>query len=208
MASESRQTAPHSSSDGEAKGFAKANEVSGGRLPFEPGGRKKATAKAKATDSNPKAKSPSKSSGTAASKQAKPKQEAGAKSGNGGKDGNAKSRSLSAPKASKANAFAGIPEVVSQRMARRMGLFCGIPTACGMLTFVISYFIVTQNLFDLPTVVVLLISLGFFGLGVLGLSYGALSASWDEERVGTWLGWDDFKTNFGRTVASWRSARQ
>lgn len=93
-------------------------------------------------------------------------------------------------------------------MARRMGFFCGIPTACGMLTFVLSYFIVTRNIFELPTVAVLLVSLGFFGLGVLGLSYGALSASWDEERVGTWFGWNDFRTNFRRTVESWRSARQ
>lgn len=208
MASESRQTAPHSSSDSESKGFAKTTEADGGRLPFEPGGRKKAAAKAKATDSKPKAKPQSKSSGTSASKQAKPKQGTGAKSGNASKDDKAKSRSPGAKKGSTANAFAGIPEVVSQRMARRMGLFCGIPTACGMLTFVISYFIVTQNLFDLPTVAVLLISLGFFGLGVLGLSYGALSASWDEDRVGTWFGWDDFKTNFSRTVESWRSARQ
>lgn len=105
-------------------------------------------------------------------------------------------------------AFNGVPEVVSKRMARRMAFFCGIPTGLGMLTFVVSYFIVSQHLFKLPTVVVLLTSLGFFGLGVLGLSYGALSASWDEDRVGTWFGFSEFKTNFGRTIKSWQSARE
>jgi hypothetical protein len=101
-----------------------------------------------------------------------------------------------------------IPEVVSKRMVRRIALFSGIPSSLGMLTFVISYIVVSQHYFKLPPVVVFLVSLGFFGLGVLGLSYGALSASWDEDRVGTWLGWSEFRTNFGRMIASWREARQ
>lgn len=101
-----------------------------------------------------------------------------------------------------------IPNVVSNRMARRMALFCGIPTALGMLTFVISYLIVTKGLFNLPTVAVVLVSMGFFGLGVIGLSYGILSASWDEERVGTRLGFEEFSINFGRLTSAWKSAKQ
>ncbi|EKQ68405.1 UDP-N-acetylmuramyl pentapeptide phosphotransferase/UDP-N-acetylglucosamine-1-phosphate transferase [Leptolyngbyaceae cyanobacterium JSC-12] len=104
--------------------------------------------------------------------------------------------------------FTGVPEIVSKRMARRMAFFCGVPTGMGMLTFVVSYFIVSQHIYKLPTVVVLLTSLGFFGLGVLGLSYGALSASWDEDRTGSWFGWSEFRTNFGRAVESWKNARQ
>ncbi len=102
----------------------------------------------------------------------------------------------------------GIPEVITKRMTRRMAFFCGIPTAFGMLTFLVSYIIVSQHLFKLPTVVVFLVSLGCFGLGVVGLSYGALSASWDEDRLGSWLGWSEFRVNFGRTVESWRTAKQ
>lgn len=105
-------------------------------------------------------------------------------------------------------AFAGVPEEVSSRMARRMALFCGIPTSLGMVTFVVSYFVVSQHLFKLPTVAVFLVSLGFFGLGVVGLSYGAFSASWDEGRVGSWLGWSEAKTNVGRAIASWKEARE
>ncbi len=103
---------------------------------------------------------------------------------------------------------AAIPEIVSKRMVRRIALFCGIPSGLGMLTFIVSYIVVSQHYFKLPSVVVFLVSLGFFGLGVLGLSYGALSASWDEDRLGSWLGWSEFRTNFGRTTASWREARQ
>lgn len=100
-----------------------------------------------------------------------------------------------------------IPEVVNRRMVSRAAKFCGIPTACAVLTFVVSYVAIANDLFKPPTVAVLLASLGFFGLGVLGLSYGPLSASWDEERVGDWLGWDEFKLNFGRLRDSWRAAK-
>lgn len=105
-------------------------------------------------------------------------------------------------------AFTGVPEEVSKRMARRMAFFCGIPTSLGMLTFIVSYFIVSQHLFKLPTVAVFLVSLGCFGLGVLGLSYGAFSASWDEGRLGSWFGWAEFRTNLGRAIASWKAARE
>jgi Photosynthesis affected mutant 68 len=107
----------------------------------------------------------------------------------------------------KANQTA-IPAVVSKRMVRRMGLFSGIPTALGMSSFFVSYSIVSHHWFKLPTTVVLLISLGLFGLGVLGLSYGILSTSWDEERVGTRLGWEEFNLNFGRMTSAWRSAKK
>lgn len=100
-----------------------------------------------------------------------------------------------------------VPAAVSRRMATRMMAFCGIPTFLGMLTFVVSYFIVKNHIFNLPNSAVLLVSLGFFGLGVLGLTYGVLSASWDEHRPGTWLGWEDFKVNFSRTGSAWKEAR-
>lgn len=100
-----------------------------------------------------------------------------------------------------------VPKVVSDRMVRRMALFCGVPTALGIASFVASYVIVSHG-FKLPNVVVLLVSIGFFGLGVLGLSFGVLSASWDEEVLGSKLGWQEFKTNWGRMVSVWRSTRQ
>lgn len=100
-----------------------------------------------------------------------------------------------------------VPKVVSNRMARRMALFCGVPTASGIVTFIVSYIIVSHG-FKLPNVAVLLVSTGFFGLGVLGLTYGALSASWDEEILGSQLGWQEFKVNWGRMVSAWRSTRQ
>ena len=100
-----------------------------------------------------------------------------------------------------------VPKIVSNRMVRRMALFCGVPTALGIATFIASYLIVSQG-FKLPNVAVLLVSMGFFGLGVLGLSYGVLSASWDEEVLGSKLGWQEFTVNWGRMVSAWRSTRK
>ena len=101
-----------------------------------------------------------------------------------------------------------IPEAVSKRMVRRMALLSGIPTALGMLTFGVSYGIYVYTEFKLPNVAVLLTSMGCFGLGVLGLSYGVLSASWDENVSGSLLGWGEFTTNFSRMTAARRSVKE
>ncbi|PHV63853.1 PAM68 family protein [Cyanobacterium aponinum] len=106
------------------------------------------------------------------------------------------------------NSLQGIPEVVSKRMVRRMAVFSGIPTAMGIFSFFAFYAIVSQEWFKIPNTAVLLVSMGLFGLGVLGLSYGILSTSWDEERVGSWWGWSEFVLNFGRFTSAWRNNRQ
>ncbi|MBU7587227.1 MAG: PAM68 family protein [Nostoc sp. TH1S01] len=101
-----------------------------------------------------------------------------------------------------------IPQVVSQRMIRRVAFFCGVPTALGITTLVVSYLLATQTQIKLAPIAVLLVNMGLFGLGVLGITYGVLSASWDEERPGGLLGISEFTTNFGRMVEVWRETRQ
>lgn len=101
-----------------------------------------------------------------------------------------------------------IPPVVSQRMIRRVAAFCGIPTALGITTLVVSYLLASFTDIQLPPIAVLLVNMAFFGLGVLGITYGVLSASWDEEKSGTLLGLGEFGTNWGRMVEVWRETRQ
>ncbi|ARV59702.1 hypothetical protein BZZ01_14625 [Nostocales cyanobacterium HT-58-2] len=101
-----------------------------------------------------------------------------------------------------------IPEVVSQRMIRRVAGFCGIPTGLGISALIASYLLLTYTGIKLPPIAVLLVNMGCFGLGVLGITYGVLSASWDEQRVGSLLGWNEFTTNWGRMIAAWRETRQ
>ncbi len=99
---------------------------------------------------------------------------------------------------------AGIPEVVSRRMIRRMAVFAGVPTALGMSSFAIAYILLSRNIVEFPNIVVLFVSLGFFGLGTLGLSYGVLSASWQEDLEGSLLGVSEFSVNFRRLVQGLR----
>lgn len=101
-----------------------------------------------------------------------------------------------------------VPKVVSDRMARRMAVFCGVPTVLGMVTLVAGYIVLSRGWFHPPHIAVLLTSMGFLGLSVLGLTYGILSASWDEAEAGSVLGWQEFAVNWGRMMAAWRSTRQ
>ena len=100
-----------------------------------------------------------------------------------------------------------IPPVVSRRMMRRVAILSGIPTFLGVVLFFSSYYLVVQHIVELPTVVVFLSTLGCFGLGVLGISYGVLSASWDEEIPGTKLGWSEFTLNLSRLISARRSTK-
>ena len=101
-----------------------------------------------------------------------------------------------------------IPEVVSQRMIRRVAGFCGIPTALGITSLIVSYLLVTLADIQLPPIAVLLVNMGLFGLGVVGITYGVLSASWDEETPGTFLGFDEFSTNWGRMTEVLRDTQK
>lgn len=98
----------------------------------------------------------------------------------------------------------GIPEEVSKRMAKRMAIFCGVPTLLGLATLPTSYFLITNEIVDLPNTAVLLFSLLCLGLSVVGLSYGVVSASWDEGNPGTLLGIEEFQLNLKRLVESWK----
>lgn len=88
-------------------------------------------------------------------------------------------------------------------MLSRMLFFSGTPTVLGVLTFFVSYYLLVNQVVELPSYFVLLVTLGCFGLGVVGLTYGVLSASWDEDCPGSWLGLEEFQINFGRMTSAW-----
>ncbi|MDG2990747.1 PAM68 family protein [Candidatus Synechococcus calcipolaris G9] len=101
----------------------------------------------------------------------------------------------------------GIPDAVSRRMVSRMAVCSGIPTLLGFVTFPLCYVIVQQHWLELPNVAVVAMSLVLFGLGAIGLSYGVLSASWEEDQAGSFWGWEEFRLNFGRVISGWRSPK-
>jgi hypothetical protein len=100
-----------------------------------------------------------------------------------------------------------IPEGVANRMARRIAIGTGIPTLMGMGVFVGSYLLVSRQVLDVPPALTLALSGGCFLLGLLGLSYGVLSASW-EDTPGSFLGLEQLGLNIGRVRASIQAMRQ
>lgn len=112
-----------------------------------------------------------------------------------------------AARSSRASGAQVIPEPVAQRMMRRIAIATGIPSLMGMAVFVISYLLVSRGLVDIPPVATLLASGGCFLLGLVGLSYGVLSASW-ESGPGSLLGLEQLGPNIARVRSSIRSMRQ
>nr|WP_075487887.1 PAM68 family protein [Prochlorococcus marinus] len=113
------------------------------------------------------------------------------------------SEKLIAPKRS----TSGIPKYVADRMARRIFFTAGIPTIMGMSVFVVSYIIVTKNIAEIPPSSTIAISALFFLLGLAGLSFGILSASWDKE-PGSLFGIENITMNIQRAKAAFKPASQ
>ncbi len=101
----------------------------------------------------------------------------------------------------------GIPKYVADRMARRIFFTAGIPTILGMSVFVVSYIIVTRNIAEIPPSSTIAISALFFLLGLAGLSFGILSASWDKE-PGSLFGIENIPMNIQRAKAAFKPATQ
>ena len=101
----------------------------------------------------------------------------------------------------------GIPKYVADRMAKRIFFTAGIPTLLGMSVFVISYIIVTRQIAEIPPSSTIAISALFFILGLGGLSYGILSASWDRA-PGSFLGLENIPLNIQRAKAAFKPASQ
>ena len=101
----------------------------------------------------------------------------------------------------------GIPKYVADRMAKRIFFTAGIPTLLGMSVFVISYIIVTRKIAEIPPSSTIAISALFFLLGLGGLSYGILSASWDRA-PGSFLGLENIPLNIQRAKAAFKPASQ
>ena len=114
-----------------------------------------------------------------------------------------KSNELTAPKQSSS----GIPKYVADRMARRIFFTAGIPTLMGMSVFVVSYIIVTRNIAEIPPSSTIAISALFFLLGLAGLSFGILSASWDKD-PGSFFGIENIPMNIQRAKDAFKPATQ
>ncbi len=101
----------------------------------------------------------------------------------------------------------GIPSYVANRMARRIVFTTGIPTLGGMGVFIGSYFLISKGIADISPTLTLVSSAICFLVGLLGLSYGILSASWDFN-PGSFLGFENIKPNINRMKDAFKTSQK
>ncbi|EFJ45609.1 hypothetical protein VOLCADRAFT_105894 [Volvox carteri f. nagariensis] len=87
------------------------------------------------------------------------------------------------------------PQVVVDRMFRRILVCTGVPVFTGMALFPLFYWLRVVQDIDYPLWIVYIAQVLTFGGGLLGITYGALSASWDPSREGSALGWTELQAN-------------
>ena len=100
----------------------------------------------------------------------------------------------------------GIPKYVANRMARRIAFTTGIPTLSGMGVFIGSYFLISKGIAEISPTLTLVSSAMCFLVGLLGLSYGILSASWDF-KPGSFLGFENIKPNINRMKDAFKTSK-
>lgn len=88
-----------------------------------------------------------------------------------------------------------IPEKVAQRMGKRMLPFVGIPLFGAMGTFVGFWYMATYRDMEFQPVLVAGSTIALLVIGLVGITYSMMSASWDPEREGSVLGTDEFSRN-------------
>jgi hypothetical protein len=89
----------------------------------------------------------------------------------------------------------GIPQVVTDRMLKRITIFSGVPLLMGFATGPAFYGLKVIAKVDVAPWQFFFASTATFGGALLGITYGVLSASWEPGREGTFWGLEEFKAN-------------
>jgi len=76
-----------------------------------------------------------------------------------------------------------VPELVADRMIRRIAVFFGVPVFGGLSIFVGAFFYSKKYDLTLPPVIVAYATQFPFVIGLLGITYGILSSSWDNVSI-------------------------
>jgi len=91
-----------------------------------------------------------------------------------------------------------IPDAVSKRMLQRIVPLFMIPFFGGIAAFIAFYLYGQRSGNTMQPTIVAFATQAPFLLSLLGLSYGVLSASWDEDVEGSFLGFNEVQTNTQR----------
>ncbi|KAI5657834.1 hypothetical protein M9H77_26627 [Catharanthus roseus] len=93
-----------------------------------------------------------------------------------------------------------IPDAVWERIMGRILFYVGVPMATGVALMQIFSVIKEYNLWEVPIWLPYLSTFITFGVSTLGIVYGTLSTSWDPEKEGSLLGFEEAQKNW---VAMW-----
>mmetsp|Transcript_611 Transcript_611/g.1134 ORF Transcript_611/g.1134 Transcript_611/m.1134 type:complete len:299 (-) Transcript_611:152-1048(-) len=88
-----------------------------------------------------------------------------------------------------------IPEKVAQRMGKRMLPFVGIPLIGSMASFVGFWYMATYRDMEFQPALVATTSIVLLAVGLVGITYSIMSASWDPDREGSFFGTEEFSQN-------------
>eukprot|EP00752_Nemacystus_decipiens_P001898 g1828.t1 len=97
-----------------------------------------------------------------------------------------------------------IPQVVADRMLSRMVPFFLLPALGGVGVFVAVYVLSHKYDYTIPAYIVAYATQAPFFVALSGITYAILSASWDEDREGSFFGFDEAKRNFGNIMEGLR----
>uniref|UniRef100_A0A0C9QTL6 TSA: Wollemia nobilis Ref_Wollemi_Transcript_10381_935 transcribed RNA sequence n=1 Tax=Wollemia nobilis TaxID=56998 RepID=A0A0C9QTL6_9CONI len=89
-----------------------------------------------------------------------------------------------------------IPEIVTNRMIKRMVASVGLPLAIGLTFFPLFYYMKVVLKWSVPDWLPFITSFFTFGSAALGITYGIMSTSWDPLREGSFLGWTEAWMNW------------
>lgn len=89
-----------------------------------------------------------------------------------------------------------IPDAVFNRMLVRVVGFVGVPMASGVGLLYVMSLLKEQGIWESPRWLPFLTILLCFGTSALGIAYGTVSASWDPEKEGSLLGWEQAQKNW------------
>ncbi|XP_010261351.1 PREDICTED: uncharacterized protein PAM68-like [Nelumbo nucifera] len=89
-----------------------------------------------------------------------------------------------------------IPSVVFERMIVRILFYVGTPMAIGVALLPVFETLKDRHIWDVPLWLPFLTTLVAFGTSALGIAYGTLSTSWDPDKKGSLLGWEEAQKNW------------
>ncbi|KAH7690009.1 PAM68-like protein [Dioscorea alata] len=89
-----------------------------------------------------------------------------------------------------------IPEEVFNRILKRIFFFVGVPMASSVALLYLMEFLNENKLWAVPLWLPFLTVLLGFGTSAMGIAYGSLSTSWDPDREGSLLGWQEAQKNW------------